>query len=87
MAKNITGAQIFDGIFSLAKDCVTNKLGPLDQLDYSNGYSVVDFQCIISKDRDLDLHCKMQMMRYELHIKYHHKLDCTPHYTALSTCV
>ena len=67
MAKHITSEQLFDGVFSFAKDCISNKRAPLDQLEYSNGYSGVDFNFMISNSKkpELELSCMIQVMNYE----------------------
>ena len=65
MSKHITGEQIFDGVFSLAKDCIKNKLGFRDQLQYSNGQSAATFNTIIFKNPEFDFGCSVQMMNYE----------------------
>jgi hypothetical protein len=65
MQKHITKEELFDGAASFTKDCIKNKLGFLDQLEYSNGYAASDFDFVISKNPKLHLHTMMQIMNYE----------------------
>jgi len=65
MSKHITGEQIFDGVFSIARDCIKYKRSPLDQLEYSNGHSAAMFNSIIFENQELYWPCVTQMMDYE----------------------
>ena len=65
MPKFITPLQLFDGVVSLAKDCIQNNLGPVDMIEFSNGYNSADLYRVLEDSPDLYYTCVLQMMKYE----------------------
>jgi hypothetical protein len=65
--QRISANELIDGIVNFASDCLNNKLGPSQQLDFSNGETAAGFHYILfEKPDDLYWSVAIQVMQNEV---------------------